>query len=113
MPKQTTTRSGHKLSLSSPSEAPEAPPLQQILALLNIPVSPLQNFDQEKTVNIIGNTFSDFKGTSSAINIRPTFNNPIEWISKLHEEKMELYERMLKEKDEQIARLKRLNEPHP
>ncbi len=105
MPNQTTTRDGQRVSLSRPTEAN---PLQQILALLNIPVNPLQNFDQEKTVNIIGNTFSDFKGTASAINIRPVFNNPIEWISKLHEEKMELYERMLKEKDEQLERLKRL-----
>jgi len=110
MPNQTNVRSGQKLSVSRPAEAPEATPLQQILALLNIPVSPLQNFDQEKTVNIIGNTFSDFKGTSSAINIRPVFNTPTEWIVKLHEEKMELYERMLKEKDEQIARLQRLAE---
>ena len=84
MPNQTTARDGQKISLSRAAEAPEATPLQQILALLNIPVNPLQTFDQEKTVNIIGNTFSDFKGASSAINIRPTFKNPIEWISKLH-----------------------------
>lgn len=39
----------------------------------------------------------------------PTFNiNPIEEIKKLHEEKMELYERMLKEKDEMMTRLEKL-----
>jgi hypothetical protein len=41
----------------------------------------------------------------------PTFNiNPIEEIKKLHEEKIALYERMLKEKDEMMARLERLME---
>ncbi len=100
-----TTRGGQEIYFSRPAEATT---LQQILSLLKIPVSPFQNFDQEKTVNIIGNTFSDFKGTSSAINIRPTFNNPLEAIMKLHDDKMELYERMLKEKEEQIERLERL-----
>ncbi len=35
-------------------------------------------------------------------------NNPIEEIKKLHEEKIMLYERMLKEKDEMMARLEKL-----
>lgn len=84
--------------------------LQQILALLKVPVSPFQSFDQEKTVNIIGNTFTDFKDGASAINIRPVFNNPLEAIVKLHQEQTALYERMLKEKDEVIAGLERLVE---
>ena len=35
-------------------------------------------------------------------------NNHIEEIKKLHEEKIALYERMLKEKDEMMARLEKL-----
>lgn len=66
-----------------------------------------QNFDEEQAVNIISNTFSDFKDGASAINIQPTFN-PIKEVLKLHEEKMELYERMLKEKDEIMVRLEKL-----
>jgi hypothetical protein len=38
-----------------------------------------------------------------------TFNvNPIEKLIQLHEEKIALYERMLKEKDEMMARLENL-----
>lgn len=84
--------------------------LQQILALLKVPVGAFQNFDQEKTVNIIGNTFTGFKDGASAINIRPIFNNPLEAILKLHKENTALYERMLKEKDDVIAGLERLVE---
>jgi hypothetical protein len=43
------------------------------------------------------------------MNVYPTFNiNPVEEIRKLHDEKMELYERMLREKDEMMGRLERL-----
>lgn len=99
-----------KISLPGQKGAVDANVLQQIISLLKIPVGAFQNFDQEKTVNIIGNTFTDFKGGASAINIRPVFNNPLEAILKLHEEKTALYERMLKEKDEMMARVERLLE---
>ena len=99
-----------KVYFPKQKETVDANVLQQILALLKVPVGAFQNFDQEKTVNIIGNTFTDFKGGASAINIRPVFNNPLEAILKLHEEQTALFERMLNEKDEIIARLERLLE---
>jgi len=58
-------------------------------------------------VNVIANTFTVFKDSASAININPVFN-PAEMILKLHEEKIVLYERMLKEKDEMMGRLEKL-----
>lgn len=99
-----------KISILKQKETVDANVLQQILALLKVPVGAFQNFDQEKTVNIIGNTFTDFKDGASAINIRPVFNNPLEAILKLHQEQTALYERMLKEKDDVIASLERLLE---
>jgi hypothetical protein len=81
--------------------------LQQIATTLKIPVDAIQNFDEEQAVNVIANTFTDFKDTASAINIHPVFN-PVEAVLKMHDEKMALYERMLKEKDEMIARLEKL-----
>lgn len=39
--------------------------------------------------------------------IDPTIN-PVEKLVQLHEEKIALYERMLKEKDEMMARLEKL-----
>jgi len=57
---------------------------------------------------IISNTFNDTQGL---VNYNPVFNNdPIEKIVQLHDEKIALYERMLKEKDEMMARLEKLIE---
>lgn len=97
-----------KISLLEQKETIDAPLLQQISAVLKIPVEAIQNFDEEQAVNIISNTFHNTQGL---INYNPTFNNdPIEKIIKLHEEKIALYERMLKEKDEMMATLKQLLE---
>lgn len=64
-----------------------------------VPVDAIRNFNEEATFNIIANTFTDFKDNSiaSAMNYYPTFN-PLDKV-------IELYERMLKEKDELIAKL--------
>jgi hypothetical protein len=78
--------------------------------ILKIPVEAFQNFDEEQAVNIIANTFNNHD-QSNGFNLYPTFqNNPITQLTKLHEEKIELYERMLKEKDEMMARLEKLLE---
>ncbi len=98
-----------KISLLEQRETIEDSILKQIAEVLKLPVEAIQNFDEEQAVNVIANTFTDFKDNASAININPVFN-PVEAILKLHEEKMALYERMLKEKDEMMARLERLIE---
>ena len=96
-----------KISLLEQKEIIEDPLLKKISEVLKIPVEAFQNFDEEQAVNIISNTFSDFKDGASAINLHPIFN-PIKEVLKLHEEKIELYERMLKEKDQMMARLEKL-----
>lgn len=96
-----------KISLLEQKETIDTPLLSQISEALKIPVEAIQNFDEEQAVNIISNTFTDFKDGASAINISPVFN-PVDQILKLHEEKIALYERMLKEKDEMMARLEKL-----
>lgn len=74
--------------------------------VLKIPVEAFQNFDEEQAVNVIANTFGDHACVG---NPNSTFNfNPIEKIIELHEEKISLYERMLKEKDEMMTRLEKL-----
>lgn len=95
-----------KISLLEQKENIELPILQQISSTLKIPVEAFQNFDEEQAVNIISNTF-DNGSILNAINHNPTFH-PIEQIIKLHEEKIALYERMLKEKDEMMERLEKL-----
>jgi hypothetical protein len=80
--------------------------LKQISAVLKIPVEAFQNFDEEQAVNVIANTFGN-NGIGYQRNDNPTFN-PIEQVLKMHEEKIALYERMLKEKDEMMAKLEKL-----
>jgi transcriptional regulator with XRE-family HTH domain len=95
-----------KISLLEQKDVIEDNLLKQIYAVLNIPVEAFKNFDEEQAINIISNTFHDTQGL---INYSPTFNNePIDKLIQLHEEKIALYERMLKEKDEMMLRLEKL-----
>ena len=99
-----------KISLLEQKETIDPTILQQISAALKIPAAAIQNFDEEQAVNIIANTFSLDNGSIfNAHNTNPVFN-PVEAILKLHEEKITLYERMLKEKDEMMVRLEKLIE---
>jgi transcriptional regulator with XRE-family HTH domain len=97
-----------KVSLLEQKETIDPALLQQISAALKIPAEAIQNFDEEQAINIISNTFNDeaFIGNSGG-----TYHlNPIEKLVQLHEEKIALYERMLKEKDEMMGRLEKLIE---
>ncbi len=95
-----------KISLLEQKEEIEASLLAQIAEVLKLPVEAFQNFDEEQAINIISNTFHHTQGL---VNYNPTFqNNPIDKLIQLHEEKIALYERMLKEKDEMMARLEKL-----
>ncbi|MGN6342225.1 MAG: helix-turn-helix domain-containing protein [Ginsengibacter sp.] len=98
-----------KVSLLEQKETIDPALLQQISSALKIPAEAIQNFDEEQAVNIISNTFND--GSFLNTGHTPTFNvNPLEKLVQLHEEKIALYERMLKEKDEMMRRLEKLIE---
>ena len=95
-----------KISLLEQKESVEKDILEQVAKILKVPTEAIENFDEEQAINVIANTFHDeaFIGNSGG-----TYHiNPIEKIVQLHEEKIALYERMLKEKDEMMARLERL-----
>ncbi|MBN8837916.1 MAG: helix-turn-helix transcriptional regulator [Sphingobacteriia bacterium] len=95
-----------KISLLEQKESIDAPLLQQIAAVLKVPVEAIQNFDEEQAITIISSTFND---SAAVVQHNPVFN-PVDAVLKLHEEKIVLYERMLKEKDEMMARLEKLIE---
>jgi len=80
--------------------------LRQVSDILHVPVEAFRNFDEEQAVIFISNTF-DNGSVGFQKNEQCTFN-PIDKVIQLHEEKFALYERMLKEKDEMMARLERL-----
>jgi len=69
---------------------------------MKVPVEAFQNFDDEQAINIINNTFQDFKDNAiaSALNYQCSFN-PIDKM-------VELYERMLQQQKEMIERLEKL-----
>jgi transcriptional regulator with XRE-family HTH domain len=96
-----------KVSLLESKETIEPAMLQQVSAVLKIPVEAFQNFDEEQAVNIISNTFGD-NAFGNSFNYGTMNFHPIDKLIQLHEEKIALYERMLKEKDEMMARLEKL-----
>lgn len=97
-----------KISLLEQKETIDAPLLAKISAALKIPVEAIQNFDEEQAIYNISCNFSDNAVNNNGVNIQHI--NPIDKIIQLHEEKIALYERMLKEKDEMMARLEKLLE---
>ena len=95
-----------KVSMLEQKETIELPLLKQISNAMKVPVEAFQNFDDEQAVNIISNTFDNCNQPASFF-YNSTIN-PIDQIIKLHEEKIALYERMLKEKDQMMDRLEKL-----
>jgi transcriptional regulator with XRE-family HTH domain len=97
-----------KVSLLEQKERIDSDILEQVSAILKMPVEAIRNYDEEQAVNIIANTFN-VENDAYIGNSNGTFNiNPMEKLIQLHEEKIALYERMLKEKDEMMGRLERL-----
>ena len=88
--------------------------LQRIAEALEVSVEGIKNFSEEAVINIINNTFSDFKDYSSAINYGCTFN-PIDKLieayeenKKIYQEKEALYERLLQAERDKVAYLELL-----
>lgn len=98
-----------KVSMLEQKETIDETLLEQIAAVLKIPAEAIQNFDEERAINIISNTVNNNDNASgnSLFNYYPTIN-PLDQIIQLHEEKIALYERMLKEKEEMMLRLEKL-----
>jgi len=97
-----------KVSLLEQKETIDPALLQQISSALKIPAEAIQNFDEEQAIYNISCNFSDSAVNNNGVNIQHF--NPIEKIVQLHDEKIALYERMLKEKDEMMGRLEKLIE---
>ncbi len=95
-----------KISMLEQKDIIEDSLLKQISNSLRIPVEAFQNFDEEQAINIISNKF-DNGSIGYQKNDTCTFN-PIDKIVQLYDDKIALYERMLKEKDEMMARLEKL-----
>lgn len=73
--------------------------LDRIAKALDIPVEAITELEQGASINIV-NAYDQ----SGSINYSPTFN-PIDKIVELYDEKIALYERMLKDKEDAISLL--------
>ena len=73
--------------------------LEKIASIMKIPVEVIRNFSEDGVINIISSTLHD---NSGSVLYNPTFN-PIDKI-------IELYEKRLQDKDNEIALLKSLLE---
>ena len=82
-------------------EALDTDMLEKIAKVLKVPVEAIKNFDEQAAINIIATTFSSHDhSTMNGVNFHPTFN-PIDKV-------IELYERMLKDKNDLIEKLEGL-----
>ena len=91
-----------KVSLLEAKDEIDEQLLNEVAKALNIPPDAIKNFDEDAAISIVANTFTDFKdnAVASAMNYYPTFN-PVDKV-------IELFERMIKDKDEKIALLEKL-----
>ena len=95
-----------KISLLEQKDVVEDILLQKISEVMKIPIEAFQNFDEQNAVSIIAQTVNNHDQSASVF-YNSTIN-PLEHIIQFHEEKIALYERMLREKDEMMARFEKL-----
>lgn len=98
-----------KISLLEQKETIEPALLQQIAGALHIPMEALQHFEEEQAVNIIANTVTTVNdnATGQIFQINPTINTSEKWLEALEEIKR-LNAALLQEKDEKIALYERM-----
>ena len=96
-----------KISLLEAKEQIEPSLLEVVAKALKVPAEAIKNFDEEKAVNIISNTFNEGSFVNTGYN--PTFNiNPIEkWVEAIEENK-KLYERLLQAEREKVELMQQL-----
>ncbi|GAB2627512.1 hypothetical protein GCM10026987_26070 [Belliella aquatica] len=99
-----------KVSLLEQKEEIEEELLRQVAEVLKIPAEAIKNFNEEKAVNIISNSFTSHDNATGLIyNNNPTFN-PIDKLIEVFEENKKLYERLLESEKEKVELLKKMLE---
>lgn len=100
-----------KISLLEQKEEVEDELLRQVAEILKVPAEAIKSFSEETAINIISNTFHDFKdnATASALNYKCSFN-PIDKLIEALEENKKLYERLLESEREKVEIMKKMLE---
>jgi transcriptional regulator with XRE-family HTH domain len=90
-----------KISILEQKETVEPEILERVAKLFKVTPDAIKSFNEEAAINVIGNNYHDH---SSSVNYNCTFN-PIDKIVQLYDEKIALYERMLKDKNDMLEKL--------
>jgi transcriptional regulator with XRE-family HTH domain len=90
-----------KISLLEAKEEIEPVLLEQVAKVLKVPTEAIKNFDELAAINVIANTFNDESFSHNVFHPLQCTFNPIDKL-------VELYERMLKDKNEMIEKLQKL-----
>ncbi|WP_149244290.1 helix-turn-helix domain-containing protein [Dyadobacter sp. 32] len=97
-----------RVSVLEQKETVEQDILEQVAKILKVPTTAIKNFDEDKALNVISNTFNSHdSSTMNAVNFQPKFN-PLDKLIESHEENKKLYERLLKSEQEKVELLQRL-----
>jgi transcriptional regulator with XRE-family HTH domain len=97
-----------RVSLLEQKEIVEQDILDQVAQILGVPAEAIKNFDEDKALNVISNTFNSHdSSTMNAVNLNPTFN-PLDKLIESYDENRKLYERLLASEQEKVELLKRL-----
>lgn len=99
-----------KISLLEQKEEIEESLLRQVAGVLKVPAEAIKNFNEEKAVNIISNSFTSHDNATGLIyNQNPTFN-PLDKLIESLEENKKLYERLLASEREKVEIMKKMLE---
>lgn len=99
-----------KVSLLEQREEIEEELLRQVAEVLKVPAEAIKNFNEEKAVNIISNSFTSHDNATGLIyNSNPTFN-PIDKLIEVFEQNKKLYERLLESEREKVELLRKMLE---
>lgn len=86
----------------------EADLLVQIAEILGVTAEAIENFDEDRVLDMINKTFTGQDTLSlNTISIHPTFNS-FDKLVEAYEENKKLYERLIEAEKEKIAYLERL-----
>lgn len=98
-----------RISLLEGKELVEDDILKEVAGALKVPKEAIENFDEEKAINIIGNTVTTVNdhGTGQMFQFNPVINPIEKWMEALDEIKR-LNAALIQEKDEKIKLLERM-----
>ena len=96
-----------KISLLEQKESIEPEILEEVAKALKVPADAIKQFDEETAIFNIQHNYEGSTMNSLFHNYQCSFN-PLEKVMELYEDRMALYERMLKDKEDMVQELRSL-----